>query len=89
MACPAPVSAVAPHRDDIVLILLLRQAIVRKLRADIAGSAKLGDWIEARVDIQKIGRTLAFANAYLYVDEARIARVSGVFVVQRPPREKP
>ncbi len=58
--------------------------ITSHLSADIAGSARLGDWIEARVDIQKIGRTLAFANAYLHVDEARIARVSGVFAVQRP-----
>jgi len=40
------------------------------------------------VDIQKIGRTLAFANAYLHVNEARIARVSGVFAVQRPQSEK-
>lgn len=58
--------------------------ITTNLSADIAGSAKLGDWIEAQVDIQKIGRTLAFANAYLHVGEARIARVSGVFAVPRP-----
>lgn len=57
--------------------------ITSNLSADIAGSSKLADWIEARVDIQKIGRTLAFANAYLYVGEARIARVSGVFAVGR------
>jgi acyl-coenzyme A thioesterase PaaI-like protein len=63
--------------------------ITSNLSADIAGSAKLGDWIEARVDIQKIGRTLAFANAYLHAGEARIARVSGVFAVQRSPNEKP
>jgi acyl-coenzyme A thioesterase 13 len=58
-------------------------AITSSLSADFAGSAKLGDWIEARVDIQKIGRTLAFANAYLHVGDARIARVSGVFAVSR------
>jgi len=58
--------------------------ITSNLSADIVGSAKLGDWIEAQVDIQKIGRTLAFANAYLHVGEARIARVSGVFAVQQP-----
>ena len=59
-------------------------AITSTLSADFAGGAKLGDWIEARVDIQKIGRTLAFANAYLHVGETRIARVSGVFAVQQP-----
>lgn len=58
-------------------------AVTSNLSADLAGSARLGDWIEARVDIQKIGRTLAFANAYLHVGEARIARVSGVFAVSR------
>jgi acyl-coenzyme A thioesterase 13 len=57
--------------------------ITSNLSADIAGSAKLGDWIEARVDLQKIGRTPAFAHAYLHVDEARIARVLGVFAVSR------
>ena len=58
-------------------------ALTSNLSADFAGSAKLGDWIEARVDIQKIGRTLAFANAYLHIDDARIARESGVFAVSR------
>jgi hypothetical protein len=38
MACPAPLSGIVPYRDDIVLILLLRPAIVRKLRADIKPS---------------------------------------------------
>lgn len=64
-------------------------AVTSNLSADFAGSAKLGDWIEARVDIQKIGRTLAFANAYLHVADARIARVSGVFAVQSPKSEMP
>ena len=58
--------------------------VTSNLSADLVGSAKLGDWIETRVDIQKIGRTLAFANAYLQVGEQRIARVSGVFAVQKP-----
>ncbi len=59
-------------------------AMTSSLSADFAGSAMVGDWIEARVDIQKIGRTLAFANAYLHVGDTRIARVSGVFAVQQP-----
>lgn len=58
--------------------------VTSNLSADLVGSAKSGDWIETRVDIQKIGRTLAFANAYLHVGQTRIARVSGVFAVQRP-----
>jgi len=64
-------------------------AVTSNLSADFAGSAKLGDWIEARVDIQRIGGTLAFANAYLHVGDQRIVRVSGVFAVQRPQSETP
>src|SRR5712692_9344429 len=30
------------------------------LSIDFAGSARLGDWVEARVDIQKVGHRLAF-----------------------------
>lgn len=50
------------------------------LTADFAGSAGLGDWLEARVDIQKLGGRLAFANAYLTVNDERIVRASAVFV---------
>jgi acyl-coenzyme A thioesterase 13 len=56
-------------------------AVTSHLSADFAGSAKLGDWVESRIDIQKIGRTLAFANAYLLVADIRIVRASGVFAI--------
>ena len=51
------------------------------LSVDFAGSSKVGDWVEARVDVQRVGGRLAFANAYLYVGERRIARASAVFAV--------
>ena len=52
---------------------------------DYAGSARLGNWIETNIDMQKIGRPLAFANAYLCVGSTRIVRASVVFpVVERP-----
>jgi acyl-coenzyme A thioesterase 13 len=53
--------------------------VTASLTADFAGSAKLGDWVEAQVDVQKSGRRLAFANAYLTVDGERILRASAVF----------
>jgi acyl-coenzyme A thioesterase 13 len=56
-------------------------AVTSHLSADFAGSAKLGDWVESRVDVQKIGRTLTFANVYLLVGDVRIVRASGVFAV--------
>ncbi len=53
--------------------------ITASLTADFAGSARVGDWVEAHVDIQKSGRRLAFANAYLTVGDIRIMRASAVF----------
>jgi uncharacterized protein (TIGR00369 family) len=55
--------------------------VTASLNIDYAGSAKLGDWIEISVDVQKVGRSMAFANSYFYVDSKRIARASAVFNV--------
>jgi uncharacterized protein (TIGR00369 family) len=49
------------------------------LSADFADVARAGDWVEARVDVQKIGRRLAFASCHLWVGEKRILRASGIF----------
>jgi len=49
------------------------------IAADFAGHAPIGDRLEAQVDIQKIGRRLVFANAYLMVGVERISRVSAIF----------
>lgn len=46
---------------------------------DFAGAAKIGDWLEARADIQKRGSRMAFANAYVSVSSERIVRASAVF----------
>lgn len=50
------------------------------LTLDFAGTAGIGDWIEAQVDVQKQGGRLAFANCYLAANGERIARASGVFL---------
>ena len=49
------------------------------LSADFAGAPKIGDWIEAHVDVQKVGGRLAFANAFLVVNGDRMVRASAVF----------
>jgi len=49
------------------------------LTADFAGGAKVGDWVEAHVDVQKVGGRLAFANAFLTVNGERVVRGSAVF----------
>lgn len=37
------------------------------ISADFAGSARIGDWVESRADVQRIGGRLAFINVYLVV----------------------
>ena len=50
------------------------------LNLDYAGNADEGDWLETRTDVQRRGRTLAFANCYIWRGESRIVRASGVFM---------
>jgi len=57
------------------------------LTTDFADSAQRSDWVEAHVDIQRIGKRLAYANCYLHVGEKRILRASGVFALM--PAHKP
>jgi acyl-coenzyme A thioesterase 13 len=49
------------------------------LSADFVGSPKLGDWVEAHVDVHKVGSRLAFANAFLVVNGERLVRANAVF----------
>ncbi|MBI3652565.1 MAG: PaaI family thioesterase [Acidobacteria bacterium] len=55
--------------------------VTTNLTLDFAGSAQIGDWLEVKVDIQKSGSRLAFANAYIFVGDQRIVRASAVFLV--------
>lgn len=48
---------------------------------DFAGTAAVGDWLEGRADVQRVGSTLAFVNAYVSVGDRRIIRASFVFAV--------
>lgn len=51
------------------------------LNIDLVGRAQIGDWLEGRAEIVRTGRWLAFANAYLTVDDKTIARASSVLAV--------
>lgn len=59
--------------------------VTASLTIDFAGSARIGDWLETRVDIQKQGRRLAFANCYISAAGERIARASAAFLVAGEP----
>lgn len=53
------------------------------LNTDFVGSAVVGDWLEARTDVQRVGSAVAFANAFIYKGTERIVRVSAVFAVKK------
>lgn len=55
--------------------------VTASLTIDFSGSAKLGEWIETKTEIQKTGRSLAFANCYFLTNATCIARASAVFSV--------
>lgn len=65
-----------------------RGFVTANLSIDYAGSAKVGDWMTTRTDVQRQGGRLAFANCYIHVGEQRIARASGVFLAQDWPRSE-
>ena len=56
-----------------------RGLLTVNLTADFAGAAQIGQWVEARADIQKATGSLAFANCYVSADGKRIVRASGIF----------
>ncbi len=53
--------------------------VTTSLTIDFAGRVDLGAMLLATIDVQKVGRRMAFANCYLSVADRRIARASAVF----------
>ena len=58
------------------------------LSTDFIGAAKVGDWLEAHVEIRKHGARLSFAECQLRVGDKVIVRCSGVFAVVEPVAHK-
>jgi uncharacterized protein (TIGR00369 family) len=46
---------------------------------DFVRPIRVGQWVEARAEVQHAGGTLGFANCYLTVDGQRMTRASAVF----------
>ena len=51
------------------------------LTVDYLKPAEPGDWIESRTSVDRVGRTLAFADCTLVVGEREIVRARAVYVV--------
>lgn len=53
--------------------------ITASLTIDYVGPVRAGQVVIATVDVQRVGRRVAFANCYLHSGDERIARASAVF----------
>jgi len=60
------------------------------LTTNFIASASPGDWVEAHVDIDRMGGRLAYASCRLLVGERCIMTGSGVFAMMKPivPKEQ-
>jgi uncharacterized protein (TIGR00369 family) len=61
-----------------------RRLVTTTLSVDFAGNARPGDWIEARVDVMRPGRRVAFVNCFVHHGADRIARASATFQILEP-----
>ena len=59
----------------------IRNMVTASLTVDYLGNAKVGDWIESRVHIHRIGRRMAFGTAIIWRDSEQIVRASGSFLI--------
>ncbi|MCK9382049.1 MAG: PaaI family thioesterase [Sulfuritalea sp.] len=61
------------------------------LTTNFVASAEPGDWVEAHVDIDRMGGRLAYASCTLRVGARCIMTGTGVFALMKPvtPREQP
>jgi len=59
----------------------LRSATTVGLSMDFFKTARVGDWLEARVEHEKEGRSLIMGNIYIHGNGSRIARTSVIFSI--------
>jgi uncharacterized protein (TIGR00369 family) len=59
------------------------------LSADFLSAAHQGDWLEAHVEVRRVGAKLAFADCILKVGERQVLRSSGVFALLETPPPEP
>ena len=53
------------------------------LQVNYLAAAKLGDWLEARVTIDRLGRRTAYTSGRIMRADEVIATMSGVFAIRR------
>lgn len=53
------------------------------LNVDYLSAVRDGDWLEAHIEVQKVGRQLTNASCLLKVGERLVMRATGVFIMPR------
>jgi acyl-coenzyme A thioesterase 13 len=63
-----------------------RKLVTTTLSMDFAGNAHLGDWVEARVDLYRPGKRVAFVDCFIWRmgdNPNRIGRASATYLILR------
>lgn len=59
------------------------------LNTTFLAPARIGDWLEAHVEVSRSGRNLCFADCQLIAGGRAVLRASSVFAAAQAPREVP
>jgi len=54
------------------------------ITADFISSPKVGEWLEAKVNVLKIGRKICFCECQLYAGDKLVMRSSATFTIVNP-----
>ena len=58
----------------------VRSMVTTSLSVDYMGNAAVGEWIEARGEVHRVGKRMAFASCQIWRGSERIVRASGAFL---------
>ena len=64
-------------------------ALTIRLNADFLSIARVGDWIEGTARVSRAARSVAFAEADIYVGRRAVMHATGVFRLMDRHRKKP
>ena len=56
------------------------------LTTNFLHAVRLGDWLEARIQIERLGGRTAYCSGSILRDGEAVATMSGVFAIKRPAR---
>jgi len=60
-------------------LTIVTTGITLNMTADFLRPARVGDWIEARINVRKRSESLVFADAIISTGDAELMRIGGLF----------